>query len=78
VQVSGNRTFPRQLSITTPALLLRRVNKAYWKTKNQYVALKTFQFPDLVPEELSDFKRELWLTRSSSLQQRTYTGAGRN
>lgn len=40
-----------------------RVNKAYWKTQNQNVALKTFQCPDLVPEELADFKRELWLTR---------------
>lgn len=40
-----------------------RVHKALWKAKNQNVALKTFHCPDLVPEELADFKRELWLTR---------------
>jgi hypothetical protein len=39
------------------------VHKALWKAKNQNVALKTFHCPDLVPEELADFKRELWLTR---------------
>lgn len=41
---------------------LCKVHKALWKAKNQNVALKTFHCPDLVPEELADFKRELWLT----------------
>lgn len=45
------------------AVLFPRVHKALWKAKNQNVALKTFHCPDLVPEELADFKRELWLTR---------------
>jgi hypothetical protein len=44
-----------------------RVHKALWKPKNQHVALKTFHCPDLVPEELADFKRELWLTRYASV-----------
>jgi hypothetical protein len=47
----------------TYTVLFRRVHKALWKAKNQNVALKTFHCPDLVPEELADFKRELWLTR---------------
>ncbi len=42
---------------------LCRVQKAYWKKQDRNVALKTFHCPDLVDEELSDFERELWLTR---------------
>lgn len=39
------------------------MHKAYWKSGKMDVALKTFFVPDLVEEELNDFKRELMLTR---------------
>ncbi|KAL6070956.1 Serine/threonine-protein kinase HT1 [Balamuthia mandrillaris] len=41
---------------------LCRVDKAVWKKQNMVVAVKTFYCPDLVPQELADFRRELWLT----------------
>lgn len=46
---------------------LCKVEEAYWVPKKMTVALKTFYCPLLMPEELSDFKRELWLTRFHSL-----------
>jgi len=42
---------------------LCQVNEAHWKPKGLAVALKTLYCPHLTAEELSDFKRELWLTR---------------
>lgn len=42
---------------------LCEVHKAYWKSGGMDVALKTFFVPDLVEEDLNDFKRELMLTR---------------
>jgi len=42
---------------------LCEVHKAYWKSGKMEVALKTFFVPDLIEEDLNDFKRELMLTR---------------
>lgn len=42
---------------------LCKTYKALWKSKSKQVQLKMYLYTDLLPDEVNDFTRELWLTR---------------